>query len=306
MVEFVEKSEEEIDPFEQYYTDNIIPLVEEENKVKARYRSKFWGYLFSVLFLMSANVLIVLFNSLMHKTPISWSQLVLINVIALSFVYLPIYRYNKMSKNDIFDVFLKFYGNWQHLKNSEVKLVHSSIIPEHDAVGSTHNVRGNFGDKTMEIRDTYYTKKNKVVSQGVILYATFDKKFKGSLLMFEKGGFYRKNKFPNYELYNGKTDIPAANYFNIFTSNDEIGENILHSLFFENLLDLKDVFKAHHLYLQAEDNYMRIYLEDSSLYIDNYKIWSRKIDKNRFLQMHNEFEKIALFMQTIQSLMDEK
>ena len=257
MIEFVEKPEEETDPFEQYYTDNIIPLVEEENKVKARYRSKFWGYLFSVLFLMSANVLIVLFNSLMHKTPISWSQLVLINVIALSFVYLPIYRYNKMSKNDIFDVFLKFYGNWQHLKNSEVKLVHSSIIPEHDAVGSTHNVRGNFGDKIMEIRDTYYTKKNKVVSQGVILYATFDKKFKGSLLMFEKGGFYRKNKFPN-------------------------------------------------LYLQAEDNYMRIYLEGSSLYIDNYKIWSRKIDKNRFLQMHNEFEKIALFMQTIQSLMDEK
>ncbi|MBQ8482149.1 MAG: DUF3137 domain-containing protein [Alphaproteobacteria bacterium] len=306
MIEFVEKPEEEIDPFEEYYTNNIIPLVDEENKIKARYHSKFWGYLFSVLFIMSANVLVVLFISLMHKTPISWSQLFLINAIALALVYWPVYSYKKLPKNDIFDVFLRFYGNWQHLKNSEVKLVHSPIIPEHDAVGATHNVVGKFENITIEMRDTYYKKKNKIVSQGVILYATFNKKFNGSLLMFEKNGFYRKNKFPDYELYNGKTDIPSANYFNIFTSNDEIGENLLHNLFFENLLDLKDVFKAHRLYLQSEDNYMRIYLEGSSMYIDNYKFWSRKIDKNRFLQMHKEFEKMALFFQTVESLMDEK
>ena len=306
MIKFVEKPEEEIDPFEEYYTNNIVPLVDEANEVKSRYRSKFWGYLFSVLFLMSINVLVVLFISLMRKTPISWSQLFLINVVASLFVYWPIYSYNKLPKNDIFDVFLRFYGNWQHLTNSEVKLVHSPIIPEHDGVGSTHNVVGKFENVTIEMRDTYYTVKNKVVSQGVILYATFDKKFRGSLLMFEKNGFYRKNKFPDYELYNSKTFIPSANYFNIFTSNDEIGEDVLHNLFFENLLDLKDVFKAHRLYMQAEDNYMRVYLEGSSMYINNYKIWSRKIDKNRFLQMHNEFEKMAIFFQTVKSLMDEK
>ncbi|MBR1600116.1 MAG: DUF3137 domain-containing protein [Alphaproteobacteria bacterium] len=306
MMEFVEKPEEEFDPFEQYYTNNIVPLVEEENKVKSRYRSKFWGYLFSILFLMSANILIVLFNSLMHKTPISWSQLILINSIALIFVYLPIYRYNKLPKNDIFDVFLRFYGNWQHMKNSDVRLVHSPIIPEHNSVGATHSVVGKFADKTIEIRDTYYKKQNKIISKGVMLYVTFKEKFDGSLLIFEKGGFYRKNKFPDYELYNSKTDIPVASYFNIFTNGDKIGESILHNQFFENLLDLKEAFKANHVYLQAENNYMRIYLEASSLYIDNYKIWSRKIDKNRFFQMHNEFEKTALFVQIMQSLMSGK
>lgn len=306
MVEFVDKPEEEIDPFDQYFEENIVPLVEEENKIKSKYRSMFWGYLFSVLFLMSVNVLIVLFISLMRHTPLSWEQLLLVNAAFAMLIYIPIYKYNKMPRNDIFDVFLKFYGNWKHSQNTEVKLVHSPIIPQHEGVGASHDIIGDFNGTTIEIRDTFYTIKNKVVSSGVVIYVTFPEKFNGSFLMFERGGFYHENKFPDYELFNSKIDIPAANYFNIFTSDDEIGEKMFHSMFFENLLDLKDEFEARHLYLQAEDNYMRIYLENSELYINNYKLWSRKVDKNRFKQMNNELEKTYLFVQTVQSLMRQK
>lgn len=306
MVEFKDKSEKQTDPFEQYFDENIVPLVEAENKVKSRYRSMFWGYLFTVLFLMSINVLIVLFIALMKHTPISVEQLVLVSGVLIAFTYIPMYLYNKKPKNDIFDVFLKFYGNWKHSQNTEVKLVHSPIIPEHDSVGASHDIVGEFAGVTVEIRDTFYKIKSKVVSLGVVVYVTFSSKFNGSLLMFDRRGFYRKNKFPDYDYYNGKTDIPAANYFNIFTSNDEIGEKILRNLFLENLLDLKDIYRAEHLYLQAEDNYMRIYLEDSELYIDNYKLWSRKVDKNRFKRMHNELEKTYLFIRTVQSLMEDK
>ena len=306
MVEFIENVEEEIDPFEQYFEEKIVPLVDAENKVKDRYRSKFWGYLVTILFLMSANVLIVLFRTLMQHVPLSWEQLLLVNAVAFMFVFIPIYKYNSLPKNDIFDVFLKFYGDWQHLQNSEVKLVHSPIIPEHDAVRASHNVVSEVGANRIEMRDTFYTEKNKVVSSGVMLYITFAGEFGGSLLMFDKNGFYRKNKFPEHECYNGKTDIPAAKYFNIFTSDDNIGEKMIHNLFLENLLDLKDVFRARHLYVQAQGNNMRVYLEGSELYIDNYKFWSRKVDKNRFRQLHHEFEAVHLFVQTVQSLMDEK
>lgn len=310
MIEFVEKPEEEVDPFEEYFEQNIVPLVEDENKIKSKYRSKFWGYLFSVLFLASANILVVLFFAQMRKTPISWEQLLLVNFFLFLLIFLPIRQYNKIQKNDIFDVFLKFYGNWKHLQNSQVKLVHSPIIPPHDEVGSTHNIMGTLDGATIEMRDTFYTGKSlfgkSVVSSGVVLYITFAQNFDGSLLMFDKGGFYRKNKFNGFEYCNGKIDIPSANYFNIFASNDEIKEKLLHSLFFENLLDLKDVFKARNIYVQAQDNFMRVYLEKSEFYINSYKFWSSKIDKNRFLQMHHEFETTYLFVQIVQSLMEEK
>ena len=306
MVEFIEKVEEETDPFEQYFEEKIVPLVEAENKVKDRYRSKFWGYLFTILFLMSANLLIVLFRTLMQHVPLSWGQLILVNAVAFMFVLIPIYKYNNLPKNDIFDVFLKFYGDWQHLQNSEVKLVHSPIVPKHDGVKASHNVVSETGSNKIEMRDTFYTEKNKTVSKGVMLYITFVENFGGSLLMFDKNGFYRKNKFQEHECYNGKTDIPAAKYFNIFTSDDSIGEKMIHSLFLEHLLDLKDVFKARNLYVQAQGNNMRVYLEGSELYIDNYKLWSKKVDKNRFRQLHHEFEGVHLFVQTVQSLMEEK
>ena len=306
MVEFIDKPEEETDAFEQYFEENIAPLIENENKTKERYRSRFWGYLVSIIFLMSINVLVVLFRALMYHAPISWDQLFLINIAVLALAYIPVYQYNKLPKNDIFDAFLKYYGNWRHLLNAEVKLVHSPIIPEHDEVMATHNIISNYADTTVEIRDTVYKQKNKVVSSGVMVYVTFNEEFNGSLLMFDRRGFYRKNKFPDYEYYNGKTDIPAANYFNIFVSDDSIGQKLLYGLFYENLLDLGDAYAAKHLYLQAGKNCMRIYLEGSELYINNYKLWSRKVDKNRFKRMNLELEKTYSFVQMVKSLMEKK
>jgi len=306
MIDFVEKTEDEVDSFEQYFHDSIVPLVEAENKIKNKYRSQFWGYLFSAIFLMSVNLLIVLFSAQIKHTPVSWEQLFLINCLAFSLVFLPIYRYNHLPKNDIFDTFLQFYGNWQHMRNSDVKLVHAPIIPQHEDVKASHNVVGKFDDISVEMRDTYYISKSKIVSKGVILYATFAKQFAGTLLMFERGGFYRKNKLSQYECCNNRINIPAANYFNIFASNTEVCDKIVHSLFLEYLLNLKDIFKARHIYLQIQDNYMRIYMEGSQLYIDNYKFWSKKVDEKRFLQMHNEFESAYLFVQTVKSLMERE
>ena len=306
MVEFVDKPEEEIDPFEQYFNENIVPLVEAENELKKKYHSKFWGYFFSVIFLISFNILIVLYRTLIGHAPLSWEQLILVSVGVMMLVLIPIRSYNKLPKNDIFDVFLKFYGNWQHTKNSHVNLVHSPIIPKHEAVGARHEIKGFFDDTTVEIRDTYYTVNSKTVSSGVVLYATFEKNFCGSLLMYDRRGFYRKTARDGYQYYNGKVEIPAINYFNVFVSNEEIGEQMIRNLFLENLLDLKDAYRAKHVYLQAEENYIRVYLEGSEIYIDNYKFWGRMVDKNRFLEMHNELEKTDLFMQTVLSLMEKK
>ena len=306
MIEFADKPEEEIDPFEQYFSENIEPLIEEENKTKQKYRSKFWGYFFSVIFLLSVNTLIVLFNALMHHKPLSWEQLFLVSFGVMLLVLIPIRSYNKLPKSDIFDAFLKFYGGWEHSKNSHVNLVHSPIIPEHDAVGARHEIKGKFQNSTIEIRDTYYTLKSKIVSSGVVLYLTFADKFDGSLLMYDRKGFYRKNKREGYEYYNNRVDIPAVNYFNVFVSSEKIGEQLMHNLFLENLLDLKDAYRARNVYLQAEENYVRVYLEGSEIYIDNYKFWGKMVDKNRFLEMHRELEKTDVFVQTVMSLTERK
>ena len=65
---------------------------------------------------------------------------------------------------------------------------------------------------------------------------------------------------------------------------------------------MSDDFEAKHTYVEINENYMRIYFEGSSLYFENYKFWSNKIDKNKFLQLHNRFESVMTFVYTVKDL----
>ena len=296
--------------FEQYFEKNIVPLVEQDNYIKDKYRSRFWGYVWSITFLISVNVLFVLFMSLMSNHPVNFEQLFLFTLVASIFVVWPIFKYYREPREDIFDVFLKFYGQWQHKTTGEVSLVHSPIIPAHDAVRATHNITSEFDRVKVEIRDTYYTKQfhflkkkwERTVSSGVIVYLTFPQKFSGTLLVFDKSGFYKSGKFSDLEVVKPRLEIPAANYFKCFTDNVDFAQNIMLTLFYETILDMKEAFGAKKLYIQIQDNYIRLYFEGSVLYFDSYKFWSRKIDKNKFLQINNEFEKTFNFIQMIKAL----
>ena len=311
MVDFItEPDNTQENEFDKYFIEEIVPRIEYANKVKDKYRSRFWGYLWTVVFLMSTNCLVVLFNALIKNGPCNFEQLILINVIAVLLVFLPVYSYYRAPKEDIFSEFLKFYGNWQHTRNGDIKLVHSPIIPKHDSVGATHSIEGNFADTKVQIRDTYYKKrlllKNlkwyRTVSKGVIVYVTFPSEFSGKLLLFDKSGFYRKNKFPELINIGSEIEIPAANYFKIYTNNKDSAKSILVSLFFEKMLDLKDVFGAHSVYVEMNGNFMRVYLENSTLYFDNYKLWSKKIDKESFLKLDKKFQQTYDFVQMVKVL----
>jgi len=314
MIDFIsDKDVVANDPFDEYYNSVIVPMVEEDNKLKERYHSQFWGYFWSIMFLMCANLLVVLFNALMHKHPLSYGQLFIVTVVAFLIVLVPIYRYRKTPKKDIFDAFVQFYGGWKHDKNTEVKLVHSPIIPSHETVSATHNVSGNCGDTKIEIRDTIYQKSGmlgkmsyqRTVSSGVVLFMTFAQNFKGKILIFDRNGFYHKKKFADMEYINNKLEIPAANYFYIFTDDEDFAEDMLPSLFFERVLDLKEVFGAKHLYIEICGNYIRMYFEGARLYFDNYKFWSSKTDKNKFLQLNKAFEQVFMFVPLIEVLKEK-
>ena len=292
--------------FNAYFTETIEPLVNEANYIKQKYHSRFWGYFWTVFFIMTANLLWALFNNLMYDKPLNYEQLILVNLIAVTIIFLPIYFYKRIPKNDIFDTFIQFYGHWEHLKDSEVALVHSPIIPAHDTVRAEHNVRGEYNGVQMEMRDTFYgrgnAKKQKIISGGVILFLRFKQPFEGRILMFDKSGFYRKNKFASMEYYNDKLNIPAANYFNIFTDNIKFAHNFLLSLFFEQILDMKDTFAAKHMYVEITDNIVRIYFEGSRMYLDNYKFWSKPVDKKKFAQLNDTFEKSLALVDLINVL----
>ena len=60
-------------------------------------------------------------------------------------------------------------------------------------------------------------------------------------------------------------------YKSLISYDKDFAQNLLVSLFYETVLDMKDAFEAKHVYIEIKDNFIRVYFEDSALYFDNYK-----------------------------------
>ena len=307
----VEDSEETL--FEKYFNETVVPLVEDENTVKETYRSRFWGYLWSACFLLGANTLIVFFKYLMYHYPVNYGQLFLVVMIAAGVLLFPIYQYYRRPKTNLFEVFLNFYGNWKHLKNHEVKLVHSPIIPPHETVSATHNIVADYDKAQIEMRDTVYQstvqfrkwKFKRTVSAGVIVYIKFDKPFANKIYLFDKSGFYRKSKYPDLNNVTENIHIPAANYFHIFAQDEEYAKDMMPSVFFERILDLKEAFRAKHLYIQIEEDFMRMYLEGAQLYFEDNSLWHKSVDKDKFAVLNQEMSQTLDIVQLVQAMKEQ-
>ena len=309
-VAFINSSaEQESDPFDVYMNEVIIPEVDAANNEKERCRNQFWTYFWTSLFLISVNALVVLYRTLMYHHVLRVDQLIFINLVAVLIVCWPLYSWRKRKKKDVFAVFLKFYGDFECIGEGKeiVDDVDLSVVPAHQTAQTEYHIKGRYNGADIEIRDTVYLNPRatfaKKAAEGVMLGMNFEQSLDVNMLLFEKHGFYRKSKMPNMLTLNDKINIPAANYFNIFATDAQRPMKFLCSAFFEKVLDIKDVFGARKMYVMAQDRQIKIFLEGCRIYFDNYKLWSRKIEYDKFRRLHKQFEEIFIFIETIQALL---
>jgi hypothetical protein len=95
-----------------------------------------------------------------------------------------------------------------------------------------------------------------------------------------------------------------ANFFNIFTDDETFAKDMLPTLFFERILDLKEIFKAAAVNVEIQEDYMHIYLENAQLYFNNQNIWSHHINKDKFVTLNKEMEQALMTAQLVQVLRD--
>ncbi len=305
MIDFVTKPDNEpIDPFEEYFANQITPLADNDNDIKRKYRSQFWTYFWSVSFLYLINVMIELFRHLMSGHKVNYEQQLIIGFVCILIIFIPIIKYYLHKKTDMFDVFIRFYGDFEHLKDCQVYDAHLPMAPKHNILRIYHNAMGYSQNVKVEIRDTDYVQETtykklkwrRVVGQGVRINLTMPEDFPAQIFLFDKSSS-KRNVVPDgcqkFDL-----NIPASNYFSMCSTDVAYAKELLCSAFFEGLLDLQDVFRAKKIHAEIRNNTIKIFLVDSELYFDTYKFWSRQIDKERFRRLHRQFERTLSFTQT--------
>ena len=300
--------EKEKSPFEQYFEENIIPLVEEENRLKSKYKSSFWTTLWIVLFLNSANMLIVLYGALQKGNKISFEQMFLVALVSLLVVYLPIKKYKKISHTNIFAEFLKFYPNFTYSDDKKyVQNSGSDVIPSSPFYLLANSCKAVIGGVNVAIRDIRTGSKNNFkvpTNYGTFFRLEFETSPNTEIELSDKSGLFGNSKHA-YLSRIKRDSIPASKYFDIYADSEEKAKNVLGASFFENLLDLKEIFGAKKIKLHIKGNKLDIFCEKSYLYFETLSFFGQKTDKNKFLNLHKQFEQLTIFANTMQSFMEQ-
>lgn len=287
---------------QNFLKQNITPLLCEENKHRRTFQSKFWLYFGILLFVNCANILVVLFNHLINGKSFSWEQLILLVFLSVAVLYFYV-RSAKCKHLYILDEFVKFYGDW-HNNNNQTAVVNADFMPEHSEASQQFDITGNGGNlelQNLSLWDKNAKNKKRKISSGLLISYKLPRNLNGMVVMFEKGGFFKQKKYKNLDKY--QSSVPASNYFYTFSDSDAAKNYVICAALFENLLNLRDEFKADKVYLEISQNRLHVFLQNGHFcYEPNYSMWKSAGTEKQLEQTHKQIEKMFNLIGVIESL----
>lgn len=294
-------------PFDDFFQQNLKPLLEEEGRHRDAFRSRFWLYFGVLCFVNSVNILVVLFRHLMSGHIISYEQLLLLVAFSVLFLWWYAGRAKTIPQTDMLREYIKYYDNLQ-LQEENVFAEKDILFPVKEDLVEQLKISGNFLQFAFELKKIALlknkTKQNEIVknSGGIMLSYSFKQNLRGTLLMFEKGGVVKQKKYEGLE--KTSLNIPASNYFQIFTDSSKIKNYILVSALFESILDLKEIFKAAKVNLRIKDNQLIIFLQNGKLSYQQSSAWHSVASEKDFENLNLQMEKAETLGEIVGNLYD--
>ncbi len=294
--------------FDDFFQQNLKPLLDEDRKRRDAFRSRFWLYFGVLCFVNSVNILVVLFRHLMSGHVVSYEQLLLIVAVSALFLLWYAGRAKKIPQNNMLAEYFKYYDNLHLQKEEKIFGQKDVLFPVEDDLLEQLKISGKFSQFIFELKQTLVLKKNSKQNEtlknsgGIWLSYTFNRSLQGTLLMFEKGGLAKQKKYEGLEKIS--LNIPASNYFQIFTDSSKIKNYILVSALFESILDLKEIFKAVKVNLRIKDNQLDVFLQNGKLGYQETSAWHSIADKKDFENLNSQMEKADMLGEVVGNLYD--
>lgn len=295
-------------PFADFFQQNLKPLLDEDGKRRDAFRSRFWLYFGVLCFVNSVNILVVLFRHLMSGHVISYEQLLLIVIVSALFLWWYAGRAKKIPQNSVLAEYFKYYDNLHLQKEAKISGKKDILFPVAEDLLEQLKISGNFSQFTFELKQTSVLKKNAKQNEtlknsgSIWLSYTFSQNLHGTLLMFEKGGLSKQKKYEGLEKIS--LNIPASNYFQIFTDSQKIKDYVLVSALFESILDLKEIFKAAKVNLRIKDNQLDVFLQNGKLSYQETSAWHSIASEKDFENLNSQMEKADMLGEVVANLYD--
>ena len=73
---------------------------------------------------------------------------------------------------------------------------------------------------------------------------------------------------------------------------------------YENLLDLKEVFKASKIYLRLENDKLDVFLQSGRFLYHNGSLWASSTGEDGLKKQNQQIEKVFLFISVMEDLIE--
>lgn len=296
--------------FENYFKAKISPLLENDEKLRKTYLSRFWLFVLLAAFIIPVCIISIYVANHLFEKNINEGLVFFVAAFFAYLIYSPYKTFKKKVKNNVMQPFARFFEGFSYQSEKPLPKEHilkSKIFTSFQNVAAEDCFSGTYSDFGVQIceqslKDVQSGSKKArqtTVFHGIIISLKLNKKFSAQTLVLKSSGLF--GRFQHLDGFlKIKLDNAAFNsVFDVCTSNENEARHILTPLFLESLLDLKQALKGKSLQASFFENNVLIFVETKLDMFEPYRFFSSNINKAK---INAAFERFLAIFQAIDAV----
>ena len=300
--------------FEIYYQTNLHPLLQEQEKIRRKYLTRFF-LLFGLSLIFYPLLIVATIWIMAQFESADVGPVLLVSGLFVMLLYAPIHRYKKKVKNQIMPTFANFFGTFEYVFeqtiDSEIlrqsKLFKDFTINQGDDYfcGIYDGVKITIAEEKLQkpqdmaiMNISYEHKKN--VFCGVCILLEMNKNFRGQTIGLCDRGlfnmFCRPEGLQNVRL----EDIRFEKIFEIYADNQIEARYLLTTAFMERLLKLQKLYEGKSIQFSFNNNKLLIAIATKQNMFETNSFFKSNLRKQNIDLAFEQFYTVCSIVRLLQ------
>lgn len=288
--------------FDSYYEQKLLPLLQENDKIRRRYFLMFVGLLLMALVLYPLLIIYVLMNMGSGEENNAVGAVLGASGFLIMVLGSPIYFFKKRAKEGgIMKEFADFFGTFEYryecclpdalISQSELFKKYNTHFGDDFFCGEYKNVGIIISEERLQ-NITYDNKNNrrkKKIFNGICILLTMNKNFKGRTVVLEDKGILNVFKHISGLERVKLEDIQFEKLFEVYASDQIEARYLLTTAFMERILKLRDLYQGKSIQFSFKDNQLLVAIPTKQDMFEACSFFKSNVNKKKIDRVFDQF-----------------
>lgn len=308
MAEFADNEEYEKlkQKFDSYYEAKLLPLLEENDRIRRRYFLLFLFLLLLCLFFYPAVIVYILKSGLLNNSgDITAGILLMASCFVILLLSGPVYFFKKKAKNVIMPDFAGFFGSFSYENEAclpDNLMRNSGLFKSYNVHSGDDYFSGLYKDVKISISEeclkditlerqsnNKVRPKTRTVFDGICVLLEMNKNFKGRTVVLKDRGLF--NAFTGISGLERirLEDTKFESIFEVYGSDQIEARYLLTTAFMERMLKLRDLFGGKSVQFSFNDRQLLIAVPTRQNLFEACSFFRSNINRRKVYRVFDQF-----------------